>query len=194
MKQRLCVCRSPNLQTLGTFRFSQPLGALFRPMPAGHISCQIRSWGSSSSELFSLHVGANCSQLPVPHVVARVTKLCRKASLKTTRCKHRITSQALHMTKPGETPSTSGYCSTRRSDTLLRRFRPKQSRCSPEAFAPPGCSPSPAMPGPSSRAPLMQLPCLTPKRPAKAHYRGLLAGEMGLSLARLPTLLGFVAL
>lgn len=193
MKQRLCVCGLPNPQTLGTFRFSQPLGALIRPMSTGLISCQIRSWGFPLQSLFPSRRW-QLSPDASPSCRCANNQAMSQDKSQTTRCKHRITSQTLHMTKPSETPSTSGCCSTRRSDTLLRRFRPKQSRCSPEASAPPGCSPSPAMSGPSPRAPLMQLPCPTPKRPAKAHYRGLLAGEMGLSLARLPTLLGFVAL
>jgi hypothetical protein len=48
--QRLPVQGSDLLLTpaglsVGTFRFSQPLGALFRPAPADHLSGQIRSWG-----------------------------------------------------------------------------------------------------------------------------------------------------
>jgi len=193
MEQRLFVCGLPHPQTLGTFRFSQPLGALIRPMPAGLISCQIRSWGFPLQSFFP---SCRWRLSPVDSPSCRCASNQAKSQDKsqTTQCKHRIMSQALHTTKPSETPPTSGYCSTRRSDTLLRRFRPKQSRCSPEASAPPGYSPSRARPEPSSRAPLMRLPCLTPKRPAKTHYRGLLAGEMGLPLARPPTLLGFSTL
>jgi hypothetical protein len=32
--------------TASAFRFSQPLDAFIRPMPAGLVSCRIRSWGS----------------------------------------------------------------------------------------------------------------------------------------------------
>jgi len=154
MKQRLCVCGSPNPQTLGTFRFSQPLGAFIRPMSAGLISCQIRTWGSPLQSFFPPR---RCQPSPAASPSCRYASNQASSQNKsqTKRCKHRVTSQALHMTKPSETPSTSGYCSTRRSDTLLRRFRPKQSRCSPEALAPPRYSPSPAVPKLSPRQPLM---------------------------------------
>jgi hypothetical protein len=96
--------------------------------------------------------------------------------------------------KPSGAPSTSGSCSTRRSDTLNRRFRPAESRCSPEAFAPPGCSPSSAAPRPSPGAPLLRLPQPGAKAAGHSPLQGMTAEEIGLPLARLPTLLGFVAL
>jgi len=37
------------------FRFSQPLGALIRPVPTGLVSCQIRSWGSPSRAFLLPH-------------------------------------------------------------------------------------------------------------------------------------------
>jgi hypothetical protein len=39
--------------------------------------------------------------------------------------------------------------------------------------------------------PLMELPERTTSRPNERPYRVLLAGEVGLPLSRLPTLLGF---
>jgi hypothetical protein len=39
--------------------------------------------------------------------------------------------------------------------------------------------------------PLMGLPARATNRPNERPYRVLLAGEIGLSLSRLPTLLGF---
>jgi len=43
-QQRSCWRGLPH-HTTCTLRFSQPLGALIRHVPAGLISCQIRSWG-----------------------------------------------------------------------------------------------------------------------------------------------------
>jgi len=49
------------LPTACAFRFSQPLGALFRPSLTGLISCQIRSWGSPFKALL-----LSCSRIPSP--------------------------------------------------------------------------------------------------------------------------------
>jgi hypothetical protein len=43
--QRSDFMLTPASVSVGTFRFSQPPGAFLRPVPAGHLSDQIRSWG-----------------------------------------------------------------------------------------------------------------------------------------------------
>jgi hypothetical protein len=52
-------------------RFSRPLDAFIRPVPAGPVSCQIRSWGSSPSELCSPREAVRRLQRHSPHDVLR---------------------------------------------------------------------------------------------------------------------------
>jgi hypothetical protein len=52
-KQRL-IAQGLHPRTTYAHRFSQPLDALLRPVPAGLVSCQIRSWGCTLQSLVPL--------------------------------------------------------------------------------------------------------------------------------------------
>jgi hypothetical protein len=56
--------------TACAFRFSQPLDASIRPMPAGLVSCQIRSWGSPFRAFF-LARSRTPSPAPLPSCRSR---------------------------------------------------------------------------------------------------------------------------
>ena len=92
---------------------------------------------------------------------------------------------------PCPTSSPSGSCSTRESATYPRLFRPRAARSSP------GLSPSRVFS-------LTGMARLSPRLPSwawpyrshatdKATLQGLASSEIGSSLSRPPTLLGFVA-
>jgi hypothetical protein len=66
--------------TASAFRFSRPPDALIRPVPAGLVSCQIRSWGCALQS-FSL----SCSRTPSPAPHSLMTLVySRKSSHPTT--------------------------------------------------------------------------------------------------------------
>jgi hypothetical protein len=94
------------------------------------------------------------------------------------------------MGRPLKRPSSSGLCSTRESATPGRLFRPTQARSSP------GFHPLQGVPphrnGTAFTAPtLLRLSSQATNRPTGRPYRVFLPGEVGLSLSRLPTLMGF---
>jgi hypothetical protein len=104
----------------------------------------------------------------------------------------RQSSPAPIMERPLKRPSPSGLCSTRESATPGRLFRPTQARSSP------GLHPLQGVPphryGTAFTAPpLLRLSSQATNRPTGRPYRVLLPGEVGLSLSRLPTLMGFPA-
>jgi hypothetical protein len=87
--------------------------------------------------------------------------------------------------------SPSGLYSTRESATSLRLFTPPGARSSP------GIHPLQGLPSHRNGTafttpPLMGLSVRTTNRPRGRPFRVLLPGEIGLSLSRLPTLMGFV--
>jgi hypothetical protein len=172
-------------------RFSQPPDAFFRPAPAGPVSCRIRSWGFALQSFAPLAqpyaVSDACYPLDVrildagPPTPPR--SFCRGEP------RQRSTDE-----DPGGTPRASppsGSCSVRESATRHRRFRPVRARGSP------GLSPSRVLPLAGTARPSPRLPSWA------SHHRTYAAGgvtlqgfdsrEIGLSLSRLPTLLGFAA-
>jgi hypothetical protein len=90
---------------------------------------------------------------------------------------------------PLRRPSPSGLCSTRESTTSDWLFRPPRARSSP-GLLPFRVFPLAGIARPSPCAPLMRFPAWA-QASARDLCRVFLPGEIGLSLSRLPTLLGF---
>jgi hypothetical protein len=87
-------------------------------------------------------------------------------------------------------PSPSRLCSTRESATPRRLFRPTQARSSPELSPLQGVLPHRHGHGLHRASPL-EVTRLGDESTNRALCRVFLPGEVGLSLSRLPTLLGF---
>jgi hypothetical protein len=97
---------------------------------------------------------------------------------------------APHMGGPSERPSPSGLFSTRESATSRRRVRPTRARSSLGIAPLQGVPPRRAGNG-LHRASPHEVVRLGDESTARALYRVSLPDEIGLSLSRLPTLLGF---
>jgi len=70
------------LPTACASRFSQPHGAFIRPEPAGLVSCRIRSWGVSPSELCSSRAAVRCFQRHSPLDVPTVFRVLLHARIR----------------------------------------------------------------------------------------------------------------
>jgi hypothetical protein len=180
---RVCLTR-----TACAFRFSQPLDAFIRPTLAGLVSCRIRSWGSPFRAFLLLcslgTVSGARALLPFntpPNLPESQPRRERRGA---------APQPSLILERPWNAPRLQGFaphkspprqtgCLDRHARVALlgflpfRAFPPGQNghglhRASPHEVAPPGDE--------STFGPL---------------FRVLLPPEVGLSLARLPALLGF---
>jgi hypothetical protein len=167
-------------------RFSQPPGAFIRPEPAGPISYRIRSWGFALQSFVPLVQPYAVSDAPT--LLTLLEGLME--SLQPARPNPKIRTKPT-TEKPRPTTSPTGSCSARESATYQRWFRPKAARGSP------GLSPSRVFP-------LTGMARLSPRLPSwawldrshatgRAALQGLASSEIGSSLSRPPTLLGFTA-
>jgi hypothetical protein len=136
--QRLCCSGLPHLNACAS-GFSQPPDAFIRPVPAGLVSCRIRSWGSPF-RAFLLPRSLPPSPASVPscrstNPIPSPTRVAppRKRSWFVVR----------HVERFPETSSPSGVCSTRKSATARRLFYGHHERVALLGFCPPGVSPSP---------------------------------------------------
>jgi hypothetical protein len=163
-----------------------------RPEPAGLVSCRIRSWGSPF-RAFLLPCSRSPSPAPLPSCCWNAFRLTRGP---TARREHRNAAPettAPHVGDSSERPSTSGLCSTRESATSLRRVRPAASAWLSWDSPLQGVLPRRADNGLHRVSP-HEVARLGDKSSARALYRVLLPVEIGWSLSRLPTLLGFTTL
>jgi hypothetical protein len=149
--------------TTSASRFSQPPDAFFRPEPAGLISCQIRSWGRPP-------------ELSPSRAAARRFR------------RH--------------SPLDIG--STHNESPCLQGFSPRESP--PPNLSDLDRNPARSSPGPFSlqgfhsfcddlvftRSPFLWLPART-KTDEQDPLQGFFHSKIGLSLLRLPTLMGFFA-
>jgi hypothetical protein len=165
-RDRACLTRSPappgflNLLTLD------------RSAPASPVSCWLRSWGSPS-RAFLLSRSRTPSPAPFPSCRwVRPRNLTTRTGSKGTHPKARTSAKHGAIVRPAKHPPSPGFCSTRKSATLRRLFRPPKARSSPGPFAPPGCSPPLAWVRPSPRLPSGGF--LTERNPASRHSRVLL--------------------
>jgi hypothetical protein len=146
--------------------------------------------GVHPSELCSFRAAERRLQRRCPLVVGMNVRLTRADG---GRRRYRSTAPGPpppHMDVPSERPSPSGLCSTRKSATPSRLFRPERSAWLSWDSSPPGYSPSPAGHG-LHRASPHEVPGFGRKRPKLVLFRVSLPGEVGLPLSRLPTLMGF---
>jgi hypothetical protein len=173
----------------GVFRFSQPPDALHRPVPAGHISDQIRSWGFPFRALL-----LSCSRAPspgrYPHDVGKHTDKRHRPRAPSEEPKLHNGTSDLCVTPP-EATSPSGSCSTRESATGADCLGRGPVRSSPGFHPLQGAHPrwnDTAF----TASPLMRLPAQAQAQ-GQTLYRVSLPDEIGWSPKRLPTLLGFAA-
>jgi hypothetical protein len=118
---------------------------------------------------------------------------CRNITPKVARRERRNTRMTLTVTSQAKRPRLQGFAPHENSTLSTGGLGTGESRCSLEASAPPGFSPSSAAPEPSPGAPLLRLHLPDAKAANSDPLQGLTAEEIGLPLARLPTLLGFLA-
>jgi hypothetical protein len=170
--QRPVVWGVRTLQTPSVFRFSQPLDASLRPEPTGLVSCQIRSWGSSSSELLPpVQVPAVSSRQPL---MPLREPLCLVATppLRAIQRERRNTRVTLTVTSQAKRPRLQGFAPHENSTLSTGCLGTMKSRCSLELLPLQGLLPLTAAPEISLGTPLLRLPCLAPKRQTAAHFRG----------------------
>jgi hypothetical protein len=133
--------------TACAFRFSQPPDALFRPEPAGLVSCQIRSWGSPFRAFLLPR-----SRMPFPAPMPSwrwVRPRCPTSEARRSRSYlgYAPASYTGHVVGPSRALPAFRALLHARVRHLTKRFRPRQARSSPGPFSPPGCSPSLDWPG-----------------------------------------------
>jgi hypothetical protein len=189
-----------------TFRFSQPHGALVRPVPAGLVSCRIRSWGctlqsfpplawpyavSGAFPLLMLGRIRRARLADVP-TVAHASLAAAETAPHETRAPARSENRSSPgQTSPPEASPPSGVCSSRESATPRRLFRPPEARSSPGLSALQGSPPR----GNARLSPGLPSWALSHQTRAadEPTLQGIDCHEIGWSLSRLPTLLGFAA-
>lgn len=113
--------------------------------------------------------------------------------LKAPQRERRNTRVTLTVTSQAKRPRLQGFAPHENSTLSAGCLGTDESRCSLEASAPPGFSPSTAAPELSPEAPLMRLPQSDAEAANSSPLQGLAAEEIGLPLARPPTLLEFLA-
>jgi hypothetical protein len=173
--------------TPSAFRLSQPLDASIRPVPAGLVSCRIRSWGSPFRALL-----LSCSRAPVSRALSppavwatrrtqgptptnrRSCLGCAPASGSRSRRAHRAA------------PDFRVLLHTRVRH-LKQRFRLEEARSSPGPSPLQGSLPRCDS---SNELPLMRL-ALRARTTKGAPLQGLTRNGIGSPLSRSPTLLGF---
>jgi hypothetical protein len=161
MRQRLEVARVCLARAACAFRFSQPLGAFIRPMLAGPVSCQIRSWGSPFRALLLSHRLSTVSGTRFPLAVRDAPESSRTPALSRAEARHQTSAI---FGKTHGTPSTSGPYSVRESATSRQRVRLTRARGS--LGLPPLQGTPPRWNGPAFTAPpLMRLGLRATNRP-----------------------------
>jgi hypothetical protein len=178
---RVCLARPPappGFRNLLALSSAPSLPALFRAGSAH---------GVPPSRAFLLSCSRTPSPAPLPSWRwSKVIEESRPPNRANPKKHSRSTSG-----KPCPTTSPSGFCSTRESATYPRLFRPSAARSSP------GLSPSRVFT-------LTGMARLSPRLPSwawlnrshatgRAALQGLASSEIGSSLSRPPTLLGFLA-
>jgi len=162
---------------------------LIRREPAGLVSCRIRSWGSPFRALL-----LPCSRTPFPAPLPSCRWNARPSFPRTSEQsrtpKRRAKPDGPHVGRPSGRPSSSGLCSTRESATSDRLFRPARARGSPGLRPLQGVPPRRQGIGLRHASPHV-VPVTRDESNARGHCRVSLSGEVGLSLSRLPTLMGF---
>jgi hypothetical protein len=147
--------------------------------------------GVRPTELFSSRAAVRCSQRLCPHDVQVPQHAFQKTSFSSRMPKRRAGATDLRIGKPAGMPSPSRLYSTRESATSSRRFRPDQARSS-LGFPPlQGALPRWNDNGLHRVSP-HEVTRTADKSTDWTLYRVSLPDEIGWSLARLPTLLGFV--
>jgi hypothetical protein len=188
-ERRLSWTGLPHL-TACVFGFSRPPDVFVRPAPTSPVSCWIRSWGLSLQSI-SLSRSRTPSPAPLPSCRCERPHDPSSASDRVAGAeapRHKPTRLA---EKSSAAPSPSGLCSTRESATTSRLFRPSRSTWLSWDFSPPGCSPSPAWHD-LHRASPHEVARPGGEPTCHAPLQGLTTVEVGWSLSRLPTLLGFL--
>jgi hypothetical protein len=169
----------PHPASACVFGFSQPLDAFIRPVPAGLVSCRIRSWGFPSEPCSSrAAVRRLRRRCPLALVLLRpcVPILgCKHPQ----RSAHAASSPGLQgLAPPASPPSPTGGLDQPKTRSSLGLLPSR-------VFSLTGST------GPSSSLPSRAFRRQRPKTMPCAAPQGLASGEVGSSLARLPTLLGF---
>jgi hypothetical protein len=145
--------------------------------------------GVLPSELCSSRAAVRRLRRRCPPVVGAILRPVR-APARRRRCKSTApNSRAPMMDGTSKRPSPSGLYSARESATSVWLFRPPRARSS-LGIVPFRVLPLAGMARPSPCAPLLRFPAWA-QASARDLYRVFLPGEIGLSLSRLPTLLGF---
>jgi hypothetical protein len=179
---RACLTRAPC-----AFRFSQPPGALHRPVPAGPVSCQIRSWGSPFRALL-LSRSRTPSPGRCPLDVGRQPGKRHRPDHERTEPKLNTSRNDQSVTLP-EATSPSRLCSTRESATEADGLGRVSARSSPGFLPLQGVHPR-WTEAAFTTSPLMRLPSQAQAQ-EKTLSRVSIPDEIGWSPKRLPTLLGF---
>jgi hypothetical protein len=126
----ICLVQAPH-----AFRFSQPLDASVTH-PCLLAMFQARSApGVCPSELSSSRAADLCLQRRYPHDVRNIQTTEQRCT-RVTDTKAPATKPQRHTSRSVEVPSPSGFCSTRESATLSRRFRPKLRHVALLGFCP----------------------------------------------------------
>jgi hypothetical protein len=181
---------TPASMRVSTSRFSQPHGALFRPVPAGHLSDQIRSWGCPLQSF---------SPLAKPYAISGAVALwpfhpLPRSRIRAKRSPSKLTPLGQHydpdLTETGQPCSDSKALLRARVRHHRRWVRSTKVRSSP------GVSPLQGVPPRRNGAAFTAPPLMGLSSPSQATdttpFKVSINDEVGLSLARLPTLLGFV--
>ena len=168
-------------------RFSRPPDALIRPEPAGLISCQIRSWGSALQSLAPPVQPYAVSGASYPLVVAALTVRRPTDPPPTAETVNR----GQHRGGALSTPRLQGLA-PHESPPLVAGGLDRRERVALLGFLPPGCSPPPERLGFHRTSP-HELGSIERERSKAPALQGLDSDGIGLSLSRLPTLLGFHA-
>jgi hypothetical protein len=168
-------------------RFSQPLDALVRPVPAGLVSCQIRSWGCALQSL------APPSQ---PYAVSGAVALLpfrrsrRSAPLHHARGRNR-THRGAYGTDPESAPAFRALLHSGVRHHTAGGLDRRRARSSPGLYALQGSLPR--WLGTAFTAPPLMGLAHRAQATGRAALQGLTTSEIGSSLSRPPTLLGLLA-